>query len=145
LDSSTARSFAAREATLREELVHFSKLLHTKRQEVTTLEARLLSLRVQVFKLEEVEEESKGKIAGLERRSADLEVQLDQAKAEFCQQAKAFEEAEADLTGDVLDAYDEGFKDALAQIACVHPEMDTTPFSASNLVDNGEIVPRVFP
>ena len=30
-DSSIARSFAAREATLREELVHFSKLLHAKR------------------------------------------------------------------------------------------------------------------
>ena len=60
------------------------------------------------------------------------------------QQARRFEEAEADLTGDVLDAYEEGFKDNLAQVACVHPGMDTTPFSTSNLVDNGKIVPRVF-
>ena len=44
-----------------------------------------------------------------------------------------------------MDAYDEGFKDVVAQVACVHPEVDTTPFSASNLVDNGKIVPRVFP
>jgi len=143
-DSSTAHSFVAREATLREELVHFSKLLHTKRQEVTTLEVRVLSLRVQVFELEEVEEESKAKITGLERRSANLEVQLDWEKAEFRQQAKRFKEAEADLTGDVLDVYDEGFKDALAQVACAHPEVDTTPFSASSLVDNGKIVPGVF-
>jgi len=73
-DSSKARLFGAREATLREELVHFSKLLHANRQEVTTLEARVLSLRVQVFELEEVEEESKAKITGLERRSTNLEV-----------------------------------------------------------------------
>ena len=65
-DSSTTRSFVACEATLKEELVHFSKLLHTKRQEVTTLEARVFSLRVQVFELEEAKEESKAKIAGLE-------------------------------------------------------------------------------
>jgi len=56
-------------------------------------------------------------------------VQLDRAKAEFRQQAKRFEEAEADLTGDVLDAYDEGFKDALAQVACVHPKVDRVNFS----------------
>jgi len=109
------------------------------------LEARVLSLRVRVFELEEAEEESKAKITGLERRSTNLEVQLDRAKAEFRQQAKRFEEAEADLTGDVQDVYDEGFKDALAQVACVHPEVDTTPFSTSNLVDNGKIVTRVFP
>jgi len=109
------------------------------------LEARVLSLRDRVFELEEAEEESKAKITGLERRSTNLEVQLDRAKAEFRQQAKRFEEAEADLTGDVQDVYDEGFKDALAQVACVHPEVDTTPFSTSNLVDNGKIVTRVFP
>jgi len=73
-DSSIARSFASCEATLREELVHFSKLLHVKCQEVTTLEARVLSLRVQVFELEEADKESKAKITGLERRSANLEV-----------------------------------------------------------------------
>jgi len=144
-DSLLARSFVAREATSREELVHLSKLLHTKRQEVTTLEARVLSLWVRVFELEEVDEESKAKITGLEQRSTSLEAQLDRAKAEFRQQAKRFEEAEADLTRDVLDAYDEGFKDALAQVACVHPGMDTTPFSLSNLVENGKIVPRVLP
>jgi len=58
-DSSLARSFAAREATLREELGHLSKVLHAKRQEVTMLEARVLSLRVRVFELEEADEECK--------------------------------------------------------------------------------------
>jgi len=139
-DSSIARSFAARE-----ELVHFSKLLHAKRQEVTTLEARVLSLQVQVFELEEADEESKAKITGLERRSANLEVQLDRAKAEFRQQAKRFEEAEADLTGDVLDAYDEGFKDALAQVACVHiQEWILHPFPRRTWLKMGRSFPGSF-
>jgi len=72
-DSSLARSFAAREATLREEMVHLSKLLHAKCKEVTTLKPRVLSLRVRVFEVEEADEESKAKITGLEQRSTSLE------------------------------------------------------------------------
>jgi len=72
-DSSLAHSFAACEATLREEVVHLSKLLHAKRQEVTALEARVMSLRVRVFELEEVNEESKSKIMGLEQTSISRE------------------------------------------------------------------------
>jgi len=144
-DSSLARSFVARETTLREELVHLSKLLHAKRQEVTVLEVRVLSLRVRVFEVEEAEEESKSKIIGLEQRSTNFEVHLGRAKAEFHQQAKRFEEVEAELTEDILDAYDERFRDTLAQVACVHPRVDITPFTTSNLVENGKIFPRVLP
>jgi len=99
-NSSLARSFAARKATLRKELVHFSKLLHAKRQDVTALEARVLSLRVRIFELEEADEESRSKIMGLEQRSVSREAQLGRAEAELHQQAKMFEEAEAELTGD---------------------------------------------
>ena len=38
-------------------------------------------------------------------------------EAELLQQAKRFEEAEAKLIEDVLDAYDARFGDALAQVA----------------------------
>jgi len=72
-DSSLARSFAARKATLREELVHFSKLLHAKCREVTELEARVLSLRIRAFELEEADEVSQSKIIELERRSISRE------------------------------------------------------------------------
>jgi len=144
-DSSLARSFAAREATLREEVVHLSKLLHAKRQEVTILEARVLSQRVRVLKLEEPDEESKSKIMGLEQRSVSREVQLGRAEAELHQPAKRFEEAEGELIGYVLNDYDEGFRDSLAQVVCVHSRMDITPFTVSNLVENGQIVPRVLP
>ena len=88
---------------------------------------------------------SKSKIAGLERRSFNREVQLGQVETELLQQAKRFEETEAELTRDVVNAYDAGFEDALAQVVCVHPEMDTTPFTISNRVANGQIVPRVLP
>jgi len=72
-------------------------------------------------------------------------VQLGQVEAELHQQAKRFEEAEAELTGDVLDAYDAGFGDAFAQVACAHPGMDITPYTVSKCVENGQIVPRVLP
>ena len=143
--STLTRSFAAREGAPREEVVHLSKLLHAKCQEVTSLEARVLPLRIRIFELEEADEESKSKIMGLEQRSISREAQLGRAEAELHQQAKRFEEAEAELTGDVVDAYDEGFRDAFAQVACAHPGMDITPFTVSNRVENGRIVPRVLP
>ena len=75
-NSLMARSFVAREATLREELVHLSKLFHAKRREVTELEAKVLSLRIRVFELEEADEVSQSKITELERRSISREAQL---------------------------------------------------------------------
>jgi len=84
-------------------------------------------------------------MAGLEKISINREVQLGRVEAELLQQAKRFEEAEAVLTGDVVDAYDVGFKDALAQVAYVHPEMDASPFAVSSRVVNGHIVPRILP
>ena len=66
-------------------------------------------------------------------------------EAELLQKAKRFEEAEPELTEDAIDAYDAGFEDALAQVACVHPEMGASPFVVSNPVVNGQIVPRILP
>jgi len=72
-------------------------------------------------------------------------VQLGCVEVELLQQAKRFEEAEVELTGDGVDAYDAGFEDALAQVACVHPEMDASPFAVSNRVVNEQIVMRILP
>jgi len=115
-----ARSFIARETALKQELACFrrsekdlSKQLHAKCREVVELEARILPLRIRVFELEELAEASKAKMAGLERRSINREVQLGLVEAEVLQQPKRFEEAEAELTGDVVDAYDTGFENAL--------------------------------
>ena len=130
-----ARSFVAREIALKQELAclrrsekDLSKQLHAKCREVVELEARILPLRIRVFELEEAAEASKAKMAGLEKRSINREVQLGLVEAEVLQQPKRFEEAEAELTGDVVDAYDTGFENALAQVACVHLEVDASPF-----------------
>ena len=110
-ETSLLASLVAREATLEQELAclrrsgkDLSKQLRAKCREVSGLEARILPLRIRVFELEEAAEVSKSKIAGLKRRSISREVQLGQVEAELLQQAKRFEEAEAELTGDVLDA-----------------------------------------
>ena len=142
--SSLARSFSSREAALREELAHLSKQLYAKCREVTELEARVLSLRIRVFELEEADEVSKSKITGLEQRSISREVQLGQVEAELHQQAKRFEEAEAELTGDVLDAYDAGCGDALAQVACAHPGMDIMPLKYQYVLKTGKSFPGSF-
>ena len=84
-------------------------------------------------------------MAGLEKRSINQEAQLGRVEAELLQQAKRFEEAEPELTGDAVDAYDAGFEDALAQVVYVHPEMDASPFVVSDRVVNGQIVPRILP
>jgi len=52
-------------------------------------------------------------------------------EAELTTQAEAFERAKAKLIDDVDDAYAAGFEDALAQVACKHPEMVSSPFATS--------------
>jgi len=63
-------------------------------------------------------------------------------EGELAQQAEAFKKTEAELIEDAANAYATGFEDALAQVACVHPEMDTSPFATSNWVVDGQLVPR---
>jgi len=82
-EMSLLASFAAREAALEQELAclrhsekDLSKQLRTKCREVFGLEARILPLRIRVFELEEAAEVSKSKIAGLERRSINREMQV---------------------------------------------------------------------
>ena len=66
-------------------------------------------------------------------------------EGELTQQAEAFKKTEAKLIEDAADAYAVGFEDALSQVACVHPEMDTSPFATSNYVVAGQVVPRAPP
>ena len=97
---------AKRLACLRRSEKDLSKQLHVKCQEVVELEARILPLRIRVFELEEAAKASKAKMAGLEKRSINREVQLGCVEAELLPQAKRFEEAEAELTEDAVDAVD---------------------------------------
>jgi len=147
-----AHSFATREAALKQELTSLcqlekglSKRLHDKCQEAVELEAKILPLQIWVIELEEAAEASKAKMARLEERSINREVHLGHVEAELLQQAKRFEEVEAELTEDVVDAYDMGFEEALAQVACAYLEMDASPFATSNRVVNEQIISRLLP
>ena len=143
-------------STLRQAELEANKKLFDKSQEYTTLLARVVPLRTQVVGLEEEVVANKSRMVKLEEWATEREVQLgkveaeltaqtealERAKAELTTQAEAFGRAKADLIDDVADAYAAGFKDALAQVACKHPEMDVSPFATSNHIVDGQIVPR---
>jgi len=95
-----------------------------------------------VVELEEEVVANKVRMAKLEERATDQEVQLGKVEAELTTQAEAFKRAKAELIDDAADAYAARFEDALAQVACKHPEMDASPFATSNHVVDGQIMPR---
>jgi len=135
-----AQAFAHRETALTQELSclrqtekDLKKRIFDKGQAYTDLELKVLPLRTRVVELEEHTEVTKAKMAKLEERGISREVQLGQV------------EGDAELLEDVVDAYGGGFEDALAQIACVHPELNLTPFTALKRVVDGQLVPIAPP
>ena len=79
--------------------------------------------------MEEKVEEVQTKMAKMEERATQREVQLGQVDVELAQKIELFKQTEEELTNDVADAYDAGFQDAITQFACVHPEVDLSPFA----------------
>jgi len=53
-------------------------------------------------------------------------------EGELAQKIELFKETEEELTNDAADAYGAGFEDAMAQVACVHPEMDLSHLRSRN-------------
>jgi len=158
-----AQVFLNREIALNQEIsalrqteLETNKKLFGKSQEYTTLLSRVVPLRTQVVGLEEEVVANKARMVKLEERATEQEVKLgkveaeltaqtealERAKAELTTQAEAFGRAKEELIGDAADAYAAGFEDALAQVACKHPEMDVSPFATSNHVVDGQIVSR---
>ena len=66
-------------------------------------------------------------------------------EGELAEKVELFKKTEEELNNDVVDAYDEGFQDAMAQFACVHPEVDLSPFDESKCVVCGQLVLREQP
>ena len=102
-------------------------------------------MRTKVVELEEQAEATKAKMAKLEERAVSREVQLGRVEGELAEKTEPFKKAEAELLEDTADAYGGGFEDALAQVACVHPELDLTPFIALKRVVDGQLVPIAPP
>ena len=89
--------------------------------------------------MEEQVEETKAKMAKLEERATNQEVQLGRVESELAQQAETLKKTEVELIEDAANAYATRFEDALAQVACVHPEMDISPSAMSNRVVDGKL------
>jgi len=98
-----------------------------------------------VVELEEQAEATKAKMAKLEERTVSREVQLGRLEKEHAEKTEHFQKDEAKLLEDAADGYGGGFEDALAQIACVHPEWDLTPLSTLKRVVDGQLVPIARP
>jgi len=67
---------------------------------------------------------------------------LGQVEGELGEKVESFKKTEEELTNDVADGYGERFQDAIAQFACVHPEVDLTRFGESKCVVDGQLVLR---
>jgi len=130
---------------LRQSEKDVKKWLFDKDQEYTDLESKVLPLRTKVMELKEQEEATKAKMAKLEERAISREVQLCRVEGELVEKTELFKKAEAKLLEDAADAYGGGFEDALAQIACVHPKLDLTPFTVLKRVVDGQLVPIAIP
>jgi len=63
-------------------------------------------------------------------------------EGKLAEKVELFKKTEEELTNDVADAYGERFQDAMAQLACVHLEVDLSPFAESKWVVDGQLVPR---
>jgi len=63
-------------------------------------------------------------------------------EGELAEKIELFKKTEEELNNDVVNAYSEGFQDATAQFACVHPEVDLSPFAESKCVIEGQLVPK---
>jgi len=96
-----------------------------------------------VIDLEEQAEGVQAKMTRLEERATQQEVQLGRVRGELAQKIELFKKTQAELIEDAADAYGAGFEDALAQVACVHPEMDLSPFAASKRVVDGQFAPII--
>jgi len=81
-------------------------------------------------------------MAKMEERATQQEVQLGRVEGELAENIEQFSKTEAELIEDAADAYIAGFEDALAQVACVHPELDISPYVVSKRIVDGQLAPR---
>jgi len=118
------------------------RLLFEKSQEALQSESKILPLYNKVIELEEKVEEVQAKMAKLKERATQRKVQLGQVEGELAEKVELFKKTEEELTNDATETYGEGFQDAMAQFACVHPKVDLSPFARSKWFVDGQLVPR---
>jgi len=129
-------------ASLRQSKKEVKRLIFKKSQEALQTEAKILPFRNVVADLREKVEEAQAKMAKLEERATQFEVQLSQVEGELAEKVELFRKTEEELTNDAADAYGEGFQDAMAKFAYMDPEVDLSPFAELKWVFDGQLVRR---
>ena len=149
----------AKVVSLHAEIATLKDVVATNQTKMTSWEERSVTREVLLGK---VEVDLAGKNEALEKIKADLAEQakllekrkeelaertetLAKTEKEMAAQAEGFKEVEIELLDNAADAYVVGFEDALSQVVCKHPEMDTSPFATANHVVEGKIMPRILP
>jgi len=61
---------------------------------------------------------------------------------ELAEKIELFKKTEEELNNNVVDAYGKVFQDVIAKFACVHPEVDLSPFDESKCVIGGKVMLR---
>ena len=77
----------------------------------------------------------------LSKQLAEKTEALVAKEKEMASRADHFEKTEKDLVDEAADAFAEGFTEALAQVACEHPGVDTSNCGPLNHIVEGKIVP----
>jgi len=103
-------------------------LLFRKSQEAMGLYARNNNPRTEVEKL-------KGELAGRDEEVA-------RQKEELAQKDELLQKTKDELTSDVAYSYTTGFEDAMAQVTCVHPELDLSKIGLGKVVIDGQLVDK---
>ena len=137
VSSTHEAAFNKEPMSLRQSEKESKRLLFEKSQKALQSELKLLPLHNKVIELEEKIEEVQAKMAKLEERTTQREVQLGQVEGELAEKFELFKKTEEKLTNNAADAYGERFQDAMAQFACVHPEVDLSLFAESKWVVDG--------
>jgi len=130
------------------EIAELKDAAEASKIKMKTLEDRCVTREV---KLGEVEATLNAKTEAFDLLQADfskLQAENDEdvvaKEKEMASQAKPFEKVEKELVDDAAGAFAEGFTEALAQMACAYPGIDTSSCGPLNHIVEGKIVPLVI-
>ena len=130
---------------LRAEVVELKEAAEATKAKMVSLEERSVTREVHLGKvetkliertetLEKIKEELTEQAENLKKTKGEL---TEKTEKEMTTQVEGFEKAKTELFDDVVDAYAARFEDALTQVVCKHPEMDTSPFATANHIVDG--------
>jgi len=104
--------------------------LFEKSQEALRLYVRNDDLRTEVDGL-------KRELASRDEEMAQQKEELAKLEEELAHKDELFQQTKDELTSDATDSYATGFEDSMAQVACVHPEVDLSQKGLNKTIADG--------